>query len=401
MASTKFHQLTHNPVYQTSLYTLTPIPFSMSSFSNSTSLPEEPAITWMEYIAEADLKEPEYQKSISLPSPSGSASVMPISKLYFSNADEVREVCSIGMEDILTNMEDYFMEMFDHGPESAKTDLLKADDLQSLRVKVPHSKLAHLGIQSNVLPHISQFSEHLNATDELSFAQNVRQEVLNTVAELLMRIKSQQPGHNVQRQFYVKPYDAEKLSPITYAVLQSGHNPDSEERKNSAILAAFIVPPWRMGEQELRAFAVSQRIPRLDDIFPRQPGMKRGYNRTVSVDTTNMSSGLWALIHGRCKADNIDHFVLTTYEHWVFGAFAAGQYPNASNEAKRLIDTTSADHPTAYISPPIPRSSTDPTIMEMLMFWTLSSASDGEGWWAPAFDADEGKRKTLHLVPTN
>ncbi len=32
-----------------------------------------------------------------------------------------------------------FMEMFDHGPESAKTDLLKADDLQSLRVKVPHS----------------------------------------------------------------------------------------------------------------------------------------------------------------------------------------------------------------------------------------------------------------------
>lgn len=32
-----------------------------------------------------------------------------------------------------------FMGMFDQGPESVKTDLLKANDLQSLRVKVPHT----------------------------------------------------------------------------------------------------------------------------------------------------------------------------------------------------------------------------------------------------------------------
>ncbi|KAI0084991.1 hypothetical protein BDY19DRAFT_997227 [Irpex rosettiformis] len=348
-------------------------PAQGTTFIQATAtVPQARKLTWRDFIAEAKLMEPMYQKFELTPLSTGSARLMPIQKLHFSNITHgVKRVNRIGTEDIKAHMEEYFAKLEEREGGDEKPEYLSEAELNSLNSHVREEVLALAGDNESTIPKSPRM---LNVTDDISFVQNVRQDVLEMAMELVVHVKGD--GFK-ERHFYVHPNDVQKMAPILCTVLQSTRSADATARKNSATMAAFIIPPWYLGEQELKAFVECSKVERFEKLWPELAtvGTKRVLARDISVDEKTLPHALWTLISERCMADYIDYFVLTTYEHWVFGCIGK-------------------DKRTGYATLPLTRHSEEPKVLEMLMLWLLSSMSGPLGWSPSELELDDkGKRR--------
>ncbi|KDQ13916.1 hypothetical protein BOTBODRAFT_354738 [Botryobasidium botryosum FD-172 SS1] len=104
----------------------------------------------------------------------------------------------------------------------------------------------------------------------------------------------------------------------------------------------FGVEPWVFSERDLAHFATN------DSLYSRPP---------IPLDDTGLSNEqkLWSLVLDRCQKKRCQTFIVTTYEHWVFGHFSQG-YTNA------------------FATKPWRGNSADPNILQCLVYVMGQSA---------------------------
>ncbi|KAJ7343511.1 hypothetical protein DFH08DRAFT_229263 [Mycena albidolilacea] len=114
-----------------------------------------------------------------------------------------------------------------------------------------------------------------------------------------------------------------------------------------SVVIAFQ-PPWILSERDIYEFSQCRSFPPF-----RVPG---------NAYPTNLESKerLWGKIWDACVLRNTPWFVLTSYNHWVFGAFSQGWTA-------------------AFVTPVYTFDAISPSIMEWLMFW-VASAMRLKGW---------------------
>ncbi|KAG8892230.1 hypothetical protein FRB99_002860, partial [Tulasnella sp. 403] len=117
-------------------------------------------------------------------------------------------------------------------------------------------------------------------------------------------------------------------------------------QKNSGIrvdsrMVIEVKKPWVLTETEAFQFSSLERLPNEAEVVQRM----QDYN---SVEQ------MWAQVYDYCYNRNNWFFVLTSYDYWIFGVF-------------------SLDWGTAFITDPFPYDSTEPTILECLLYWTESA----------------------------
>ncbi|KAF7363420.1 Microtubule associated protein [Mycena sanguinolenta] len=108
-----------------------------------------------------------------------------------------------------------------------------------------------------------------------------------------------------------------------------------------SIVVAFQ-PPWILSEQDLKEFSKCQSFPPF-----RIPG-------NAFPTPLESKERLWGKIWDTCVSRNTPWFVLTSYNHWVFGAFS---------EAWTV----------AFVTPTFAYDAVCPSVMEWLMFWVASA----------------------------
>ena len=89
-------------------------------------------------------------------------------------------------------------------------------------------------------------------------------------------------------------------------------------------------------------------------------------------------------IHDRCYRLGCRWFVVTTYNKWAFGVFSKGSALAESYYDCIFLIYLFAGWTSAFITPPKPYDSVEPTILQCLVFW-IQSSMDCSGKW----DIDE------------
>ncbi|KAJ7172503.1 hypothetical protein C8R46DRAFT_1161910 [Mycena filopes] len=126
--------------------------------------------------------------------------------------------------------------------------------------------------------------------------------------------------------------------------------PTTEEGMGAAMLAeigrkSIVVafqPPWILSEQDIKEFSECRSFPPF-----RAPG-------NAFPKELDSRERLWAKLWDACVSKKTPWFVLTSYNHWVFGVFSAG-WTAAFVSGVQAFDTVS------------------PTITEWLTFWVASA----------------------------
>jgi len=116
---------------------------------------------------------------------------------------------------------------------------------------------------------------------------------------------------------------------------------------NKSIVVAFQ-PPWILSEQDIKEFSQCRSFPPF-----RVPG-------NAFPTPLESKERLWGKIWDACVSRNTPWFVLTSYNHWVFGAFSEGWTA-------------------AFVTPVYNFNAVCPTVMEWLTFW-VASAMRLKGW---------------------
>jgi len=113
---------------------------------------------------------------------------------------------------------------------------------------------------------------------------------------------------------------------------------------SQAKFAVFVFPPWVFQLGDLSAFVYA-------DVFRDAQPFQGG---TYKWDVGQM---LWAMIHDFCAHHGIHHFVLTTYDTWIFGLFTE------SYRAAFVRDAMNYDEQC-------------PTVLQTLVFWMDAAMRD-------------------------
>ncbi|KAH7916061.1 hypothetical protein BJ138DRAFT_1076251 [Hygrophoropsis aurantiaca] len=120
----------------------------------------------------------------------------------------------------------------------------------------------------------------------------------------------------------------------------------------------YIQPPWVLSTADLEDFSTSQSVrPQLHVFSSEWPGINPVY-------PSQGQQQLWDKIWDMCISKDSPWFMISTYSHWVFGVFSAGWT-------------------TAFVSPVYSWDSQDPSILELLLFWFISSMGLPGGWQIP------------------
>ncbi|KAJ7063273.1 hypothetical protein C8F01DRAFT_69063 [Mycena amicta] len=114
-----------------------------------------------------------------------------------------------------------------------------------------------------------------------------------------------------------------------------------------SIVVAFQ-PPWILSSADIHEFAKCRSFP---------PYVGVGHAYPTELDSKQR---LWAKIWDTCVSNHTPWFVLTSYNHWVFGVFSSAWTA-------------------AFVSEVCEFSSFSPTVLEWLTFW-VASAMRLKGW---------------------
>jgi len=113
---------------------------------------------------------------------------------------------------------------------------------------------------------------------------------------------------------------------------------------SQAKFAVFAFPPWVFQLGDLSTFVYA-------DVFRDAQPFQGG---TYQWDVAQM---LWAMIHDCCAYHGIHHFVLTTYDKWIFGLFT---------ESYR----------TGFVRHAMSYDAQSPTVLQTLIFWMDAAMRD-------------------------
>ncbi|KAJ6453873.1 hypothetical protein C8R47DRAFT_242587 [Mycena vitilis] len=112
-------------------------------------------------------------------------------------------------------------------------------------------------------------------------------------------------------------------------------------------LVVAFQPPWILSEQDMIEFSECRTFPRFSTTNGRLAGLEA-------------RERLWAKVWDTCVTNKTRWFVLTSYNHWVFGAFSEGWTMG-------------------FVSEVYPFNTCGPTILELLAFW-VACAMRLPGW---------------------
>jgi len=122
-------------------------------------------------------------------------------------------------------------------------------------------------------------------------------------------------------------------------------------------LAVICLPPWSFSKLDMEEFATSGIFHANDLDFP--PNSMRASNSML----------LWAVVHDVCKNAKCRYFIVTTYDHWVFG-----------NISERR--TTAAVSP-VYDFSAHTEGLRMPNLLQLVTYWGLLSLGTETGWNLP------------------
>ncbi|KIJ69437.1 hypothetical protein HYDPIDRAFT_106055 [Hydnomerulius pinastri MD-312] len=132
------------------------------------------------------------------------------------------------------------------------------------------------------------------------------------------------------------------------------------------LLGLFILPPWTLSAKDLQDFAEGQSFP--DRSAPSAQDLD---------DSTFLGQEwLWSKIWDACVSTNCPWFIVSTYNHWVFGVFSAGWTAS-------------------FVSPVFTHHAYAPTILELVFFWTISAMGYPGGWVVPEIRTESALHKQL------
>ncbi|KAF9532954.1 hypothetical protein CPB83DRAFT_590328 [Crepidotus variabilis] len=117
----------------------------------------------------------------------------------------------------------------------------------------------------------------------------------------------------------------------------NGLNPHEPTWDAGSVVVAYQ-PPFVLTLQDLQEFASCRAFPTFDAIS----------------DHLSSKYRLWAKIWDTCQVNHSNWFILTSYTHWVFGAFSKGMR-------------------VAFVSPVITYSRSKPSILEIFLYWVCSA----------------------------
>ncbi|KAG8914549.1 hypothetical protein FRC01_004011 [Tulasnella sp. 417] len=125
-------------------------------------------------------------------------------------------------------------------------------------------------------------------------------------------------------------------------------SPDSDD-VTLRRLVVEVKSPSTMPLSVLRKFVDLNKLPTLAEL----QNMQRG-GRSKEKEKFSEEEKVWAQLYDYCHGQGHHYFILTTYDHWVFGVFS--------------LNFTSAQ-----VSDVIPYSHTEPTVLECITYWVQSS----------------------------
>ncbi|RPD65175.1 hypothetical protein L226DRAFT_502003 [Lentinus tigrinus ALCF2SS1-7] len=220
-----------------------------------------------------------------------------------------------------------------------------------LRVEWPNSSLTMPCPDVKVLGNPAL--NHLKVKNEHDFHEALQYFMLNTTAEAIRTIEKQ-------------PFDEDELSFLRLraqgkvnsrkiCTLWLFGRPIGLPRVVSQGVVILSLPPWEFGPGDFQMFARPRKFARgeLDREAPDGPRW-------------NNAMKLWALTYDVCKSFGFKWFVVTTYNHWVFGTWS----PNWT--AVEVTQVLPFDKTRSI------------TLVELLVFWTQSGRERVRYWQTAA-----------------
>ncbi|KAJ7268216.1 hypothetical protein B0H12DRAFT_97107 [Mycena haematopus] len=119
-------------------------------------------------------------------------------------------------------------------------------------------------------------------------------------------------------------------------------------------LVIAFQPPWILSEQDILEFSECREFPS----FSPTDG---------NVTALEAKERLWCKIWDTCVTSETRWFVLTSYNHWVFGAFSECFIPGVFLSLHPL--TFFLDWTIGFVSDVYTFDAHDPSILELLIFW--------------------------------
>ncbi|KAG8927374.1 hypothetical protein FRC01_007570 [Tulasnella sp. 417] len=110
-------------------------------------------------------------------------------------------------------------------------------------------------------------------------------------------------------------------------------------------LVVFTFPPWKVAPSDFHDFSMPHRFD------PTLTGPLAADRESTQL---TRKEKMWYYIYDVCLAHNCRWFAITSADYWCFGVFGAGWTGG-------------------YTSPPLPYFNRHPTVLQILILWTMSS----------------------------
>ncbi|KAI8970644.1 hypothetical protein BD414DRAFT_518299 [Trametes punicea] len=196
----------------------------------------------------------------------------------------------------------------------------------------------------------------LSVSCELDFLTALEHFILGTAAEAVRTIE-RRPFDEDELKFNLIRVSSARSTKKLWTVFSFGPQirPTGILRPGIVIL---VIPPWLLGIGDLKEFS-SRRVQFNPNELDREPPGTTAWSNATK---------LWAMLYDTCRVSAYRWFVVTTYQHWVFG-------------------TWSVEWSGAELTAPVPFDRTrGMSIVEMLTFW-VECSRDMCKYWRISADA--------------
>ncbi|GJJ14494.1 hypothetical protein Clacol_008758 [Clathrus columnatus] len=144
--------------------------------------------------------------------------------------------------------------------------------------------------------------------------------------------------------------------PLFYAKIKE--TDEAELYRARMKIVIILMTPWALSRADMHDMLMLKRLPSI-----KSNGSWPRWNRAHKV---------WAQIEEYCRSHGSSFFVLTTYEHWIFGSFHPDSY-------SQLVSTNIISY-----------TDSRPFILEWLIFWCASALQVPGSWNAKTNDLEMG-----------
>ncbi|KAG8982655.1 hypothetical protein FRB90_006641 [Tulasnella sp. 427] len=115
-------------------------------------------------------------------------------------------------------------------------------------------------------------------------------------------------------------------------------------------LAVISFPPWKVTPSDIRDFCKPWRF---------DPTLVGPNAKDLEGSRLTRKEKMWYYVHDTCLKYHCRWFAITTADYWAFGMFASGWAG-------------------AFTSPPLPYFNQQPTVLQVLTLWTMSSLYENQ-----------------------